>query len=184
LGVLEDGGPIVRVHSGYRYAFPFSKHDIGVNVVAWQKHILALINAFEHDGICYRVHAQDEGWMPATCDGWIAGTTGQSRRVEAIQIWSSRPETSVCYQAHIQSLGWMEEVCDGAMAGTTDRELRLEALVIRLNGNPLGEKLRYQAHVEDRGWMEVVGEGVRVGTTGQKRRLEAIRIWLVPPPPR
>jgi hypothetical protein len=179
LGGIADPGPIeiVRVHSGWRN---FNGHDIGADAVRFRSHILALTRAMENGDICYRVHVQDHGWMPAICDGGMAGTTGQSRRMEAIQLWSPRAELSVCYQAHVQDRGWMEEVCDGVIAGTTGKELRLEALVIRLARNPLGERLRYQAHVEDRRWMEVVGEGVRIGTTGQSRRLEAIRIWLVP----
>ena len=36
--------------------------------------------------IKYRVHVRDIGWMPYVREGEIAGTTGQSRRMEAIQI--------------------------------------------------------------------------------------------------
>ena len=37
--------------------------------------------------IVYQVHVQGKGWMPAVRDGAIAGTIGESRRVEAIRIW-------------------------------------------------------------------------------------------------
>ncbi len=36
--------------------------------------------------IRYRVHVQDIGWMDWVSNGQIAGTTGQSKRIEAIQI--------------------------------------------------------------------------------------------------
>ena len=40
----------------------------------------------EDYSISYRVHVQDYGWMNWVNSGEMAGTTGQSRRVEAIQI--------------------------------------------------------------------------------------------------
>ena len=36
--------------------------------------------------IYYRVHVQDIGWQDWQQDGAIAGTTGQSKRLEAIEI--------------------------------------------------------------------------------------------------
>jgi uncharacterized protein YjdB len=43
-------------------------------------------NAANMYSISYRVHVQDIGWMPFVEDGAIAGTTGRSLRIEAIQI--------------------------------------------------------------------------------------------------
>ena len=34
----------------------------------------------------YRVHVQKHGWMPWVKNGELAGTTGQKKRIEAIQI--------------------------------------------------------------------------------------------------
>ena len=34
----------------------------------------------------YRVHVQNIGWMPWVNDGEVAGTVGQSRRIEAVEI--------------------------------------------------------------------------------------------------
>ena len=36
--------------------------------------------------ILYRVHVQDIGWQDWKKDGEVAGTTGQAKRIEAIQI--------------------------------------------------------------------------------------------------
>lgn len=33
----------------------------------------------------YRVHVQAKGWLPYVYDDQIAGTTGEARRIEAIQ---------------------------------------------------------------------------------------------------
>ncbi len=43
--------------------------------------------------IKYRVHVQDYGWMDWVTNGQVAGTTGQSKRVEAIQIIVEKKET-------------------------------------------------------------------------------------------
>ena len=37
--------------------------------------------------VIYRVHVQDIGWQNWVRNGRIAGTTGQSKRIEAIQIY-------------------------------------------------------------------------------------------------
>ena len=37
--------------------------------------------------IVYQVHVQGKGWLPPVRDGELAGTVGESRRVEAIRIW-------------------------------------------------------------------------------------------------
>ena len=182
LGSLASRGPIVRIHSGRRACVSnlFSGCDIGVNVVAARNAIFALIHAFEDDGVCYRVHVRDGGWLAPVCNGREAGTTGQSRQIEAIQIWTARPGVSVCYAAHVERRGWQKEVCDGDMAGTTGEDLRLEGLRIKLvRRSPRQEQLQYQGYVEDKRWQPVVGEGSLAGTEGEHRRMEGIRIWMV-----
>jgi uncharacterized protein YjdB len=69
-------------------------------------------------------------------DGATAGTTGQSRRMEAIRIRMTNAPAGyrVVYQAHVQNIGWMDWVQDGAIAGTTGRSLRMEAIRIRVIG--------------------------------------------------
>ena len=53
-------------------------------------------------------------------DDQIAGTTGQSRRAEAIQVYlENMPGYQVKYRAHVSGIGWMPWVLDGAVAGTT-----------------------------------------------------------------
>lgn len=37
--------------------------------------------------VCYAAHVQDVGWQSTVCDGGVAGTIGQSRRMEALRIW-------------------------------------------------------------------------------------------------
>lgn len=48
-------------------------------------------------------------WLPWVCTGEIAGTTGQSRRVEAIQIdVNPMLHKSVMYKVHLENIGWTD----------------------------------------------------------------------------
>jgi hypothetical protein len=131
-------------------------------------------------GVRYRAHVQDNGWMDWVNDGATAGTTGQSLRMEAVEIElrNAPPGARVCYEAHVQDNGWMGEVCDGDTAGTTGQGLRMEALKVRLRGGPSGTHVCYQAHVENKGWMDEVCDGDTAGTTGQGLRMEAVKIRI------
>lgn len=72
--------------------------------------------------------------MPWVKDGEQAGTTGQKRRMEALEVLvRGMPSTyHVHYSAHVKNTGWMAEVTDGATAGTTGQSRRLEAVKIRI----------------------------------------------------
>lgn len=82
----------------------------------------------------YRVYVQDQGWTPWVMDEW-AGTKGQSLRVEAVQVRTSRgadPDWHVQYRAHVQCAGWLPWVDDGAVAGLPGLGLRVEAVEVRI----------------------------------------------------
>ncbi|MFI6051038.1 polysaccharide deacetylase [Streptomyces violascens] len=128
--------------------------------------------------ICYAAHVQDIGWQSAVCDGSVAGTTGQSRRMEALAI-STSGVGGVCADAHLADIGWQGWRCGGdgtvVTVGTTGQSRRMEALGVQVGSGSVGA----QAHVEGYGWLgSVVGNPVYVGTTGQSRRMEAVRIWV------
>ena len=72
-----------------------------------------------------RGHVQNIGWQDWT-DAGVVGTTGQSLRLEAIQVQGRF--APVWCQAHVQDLGWLPPVRDGEVCGTTGRALRLEAV--------------------------------------------------------
>ncbi|GII97494.1 hypothetical protein [Sinosporangium siamense] len=124
--------------------------------------------------VCYRAHVQDIGWQSVRCDGQVAGTTGQSRRLEALTVAVSIDVGGVCYQAHVQDIGWQSVRCNGQVAGTTGQSLRLEALAIAVSSG----NICYRAHVQDIGWQSVRCNGQVAGTTGQSLRLEAISITV------
>ena len=124
-------------------------------------------------GLLYQVHVEGYGWLPAVRDGMIAGTTGQSRRIEAIRFTDSPVEFDAT--VHVQDMGDVTaHVGNGVVnLGTVGKGKRIEA--VTLKGN---DRLRYQCHVEGIGWTGECKAGELCGTTGQGRRIEAVRIWL------
>ena len=76
------------------------------------------------------------GWQSRIANGRMAGTTGQKRAVEAIDLNLSGlvRASSVHYRMHVQKIGWQGWKSDGQMAGTIGRSLRGEALQIKLSG--------------------------------------------------
>jgi len=135
-------------------------------------------------GVRYRAHVENIGWMDWVEDDAVAGTEGQSLRMEAVQIETRGAPGGVhiCYEAHVQNIGWMNEVCDGGTGGTEGQSLRMEALKVRLRNAPAGTKVCYRAHVENIGWMDEVCDGEVAGTEGQSLRMEAVRIRIKNPP--
>ena len=69
-------------------------------------------------------------------DGDQSGTTGQSKRLEAIRIkLASKPVSgSFQYRTHVQKIGWQGWKKASDMSGTSGRALRLEAIQIKLTG--------------------------------------------------
>lgn len=126
-------------------------------------------------GACiqYVAHVANIGWQSWVQNGSTAGTTGQSKAIQALCIRSLN--TTVSYRANVQSYGWQGWVSNGAMAGTTGINRRLEAIQITVG---TGYSVSYQANVQDIGWQPVVANGAVAGTTGQSKRLEALRVWI------
>jgi len=104
-----------------------------------------------HIGIEYRVHMAGIGWGPWVRNGAAAGTTGQSRRMEAIEarvIGCEGAYTGLSMAAHVQNFGWNgpaekrnNVTCYSSLTfvstyspgwsgcvGTQGRSLRMEAL--------------------------------------------------------
>ena len=119
-----------------------------------------------------RAHVQNVGWMGWVGDSQIAGTTGRSLRLEAIQLRGGVGRVS----AHVQDIGWMPAVPNGTTAGTTGRSLRMEA--IRVTSDVPGWQIECRAHVQDLGWTAWVRDGQTCGTTGRSKRLEAVQLRL------
>ena len=132
--------------------------------------------------ISYQVHVQDYGWMNWCNNGEMAGTTGSSKRIEAIRIKLEGMEGySVEYRAYVQDEGWQKWRHDGDLAGREGESKRIEALQIRIvkkEDKVLEPKVKYQVHIQDIAWQDERIEGGLAGTEGQGRRIEAIKINL------
>ena len=138
-------------------------------------------NAMTLPTIWYCTHVQDKGWTPTVTNGALSGTTGQSKRVEAIQIDLSGISGGVTYRTHVQDHGWLGWVTNRQTSGTTGQSKRVEAIQIKLTGEAANRySVRYRVHVQDHGWLDWVSNGATAGTTGQSKRVEAIQITLTP----
>ena len=129
--------------------------------------------------ICYTTHIQDIGWQNQVKDGEMAGTEGQSKRLEAIKITlKDLKDVKVKYQTHIQDIGWQDWKYDGTLAGTEGQSKRLEAIKIELEESDK-YSVMYRVHIQDIGWQEWRYDGETAGTEGKSKRLEAIQIKIV-----
>ena len=133
--------------------------------------------------INYETHVQDIGWQGVKSNGELAGTEGQSKRLEAIKInldsFNSKfANAHINYQVHIQDIGWQKWTENGKMAGTEGQSKRLEGIRIKLEGAP-SYTIMYRVHVQDYGWQDWRMNGEFAGTEGQSKRLEAIEIKIV-----
>ena len=83
----------------------------------------------------YRTHVQTYGWQNFVSDGATSGTSGESKRLEGIEIKvEGNANLGVRYQTHVQTYGWQNFVSNGAMSGTEGEYKRLEAIRIELTG--------------------------------------------------
>ena len=124
----------------------------------------------------YQAHVQDVGWTEAVSDGEVAGTVGESKRLEALIVDS---DYNLEYKGHVQNVGWQDWVKRGEVAGTTGESLRMEAFRIKLIDPEDGKHVWYRVHVENVGWTEYAIDGAIVGSVGQSLRMEAVEIRIV-----
>lgn len=140
-------------------------------------------NAYSEAKISYSAHVQNIGWQNAVVDGATAGTTGQSKRLEAIKINLQNQDYSggIQYRTHIQNIGWENSwKSNGTVSGTSGRSLRLEAIQIKLTGEMANKyDIYYRVHAQNFGWMGWAKNGESAGTAGYSYRLEGIQIKLV-----
>ena len=76
------------------------------------------------------MHIQDKGWSNWVKNSEVAGTTGESRRIEAIEIKCNK---NLIAQEHIQDVCWFT-ISKGKEIhiGTEGKSLRLEAFKIEI----------------------------------------------------
>ncbi|WP_368145390.1 C39 family peptidase [Collinsella aerofaciens] len=145
------------------------------------------------DAVSVEAHVSNVGWQAAVGNGGTAGTTGQSRAVEALRVRLSgelSARYAVWYRVHSAEFGWLGWACDGADAGSAGYGRAVQAVQVAVlpKGDPApGDtstpfvdrsseppSVSYRAHVAGIGWQGAVSDGAVAGTTGQGRALEAL----------
>lgn len=140
------------------------------------------------NGMKYRSHVQNLGWLDPVRDGQVSGTTGNTYRMEALKI--QPPKGMVLdVKAHIANEGWKtykgidgsENSGTGSSAhdpiiGSVGKKRALQAIEIDVVKNPRNLKVSYRVHVSGYGWGPWIKAGYTAGTTGIDKPIEAIQI--------
>lgn len=140
--------------------------------------VFAAEQKFDPTDVRVKVFAQGKDWLPAVHENEIAGTTGESRPLEALSI-SVYDGTQIEYRVYISGKGWTEWVAGGKTVGVPKSGKAITGLELRTLSDNLNYKIVYRAHVANAGWMPWTEEnGDTVGDC--INRVEAIRIKRVP----
>ena len=146
------------------------------------KGITSASSASFSGGAIYQSHVQYIGWQGWVGNGAMSGTSGQSLRLEAIQIkLTSNIPGGISYRSHVQNIGWQNWVSNGATSGTSGQSLRLEAIEIKLTGDAEAKyDVWYRVHIQNYGWLGWARNGASAGSEGKSLRMEAIEIRVLP----
>ena len=133
--------------------------------------------------VSYITHVSNIGWQNAVTNGKIAGTTGQNKAMEAIQIdVDDRASYSIEYTALSEGKGWSNTCKDGETAGTTGESRALLNLCVALKDKTTGGDANYdvfyRVHVSNEGWLGWVKNGNCANYT--KNKIEAVQIQIRP----
>lgn len=123
------------------------------------------------DKLRYRAYVQGIGYMDWQTDGGTAGTTGQAKRLEALQFDIKSDITATC---HCQGYGDMKPVYAGNICGTVEEAKRMESIKLEAP-----YKIEYRVHQQGIGWTSWVKNGTWCGVKGQSKRIEAIEVRRV-----
>lgn len=151
------------------------------NVMGWVSGQFVTIMDNVNSPISYQTHIQDIGWQGWRSNGQLSGTSGEGRRLEAIQIGlDPNYKGDIQYRTHIQDIGWQDWKSNRQTSGTIGESLRLEAIEVRLTGEIATKyDVYYRLHTQHFGWLDWAKNGERSGTEGFGFRAEAIEIVLV-----
>ena len=186
--ILDYGTATQNPKSGFKFNISTSNLSSGkhtIKIVAYSGSSILTTNSvnFYVDKqlhVTYRSHVQNVGWQGYVKDGQMAGTSGKSYRVEALNInlINAPSNAKILYRTHVQNIGWQQWKSDGELTGTSGQSLRIEALQIKLE-NMDEYTVEYQVHIQDIGWSGWYIDGETAGTVGQGKRIEALRIRIV-----
>lgn len=135
--------------------------------------------------LTYQVHVQDYGWMTSVSAGELAGTTGKSKRMEALKLSVKDAEgnevsNALSIKAHVSNVGWMDPVGNDTIAGTVGQSRQLEAIAIQLSAElSQNYSVWYRVHSSNFGWLDWTCDGANAGTEGYGYSVEAVEIVIL-----
>lgn len=130
----------------------------------------------------YQAHVANVGWQKEVGNAQTAGTTGQSKAMEAIKITYTGfdGKNAISYNSHLANIGWQGWKNGGEISGTTGESRQMEAIQIKLNATMSKYyDIYYRMHVQDKGWLGWAANGEPAGTVYGGLRAEAIQIRIV-----
>lgn len=124
-----------------------------------------------------KTYVEGYKWIGPFGENEVAGTTGQSRRMEAISI-NAYGLPKLKYRVYVQGIGWLSWVTNGVETGTTDEKKAITAIQID-SGNERALVV-YQVHVQDIGWMDWTSENSEIAghEALDAKRMEAIKLRI------
>lgn len=134
-------------------------------------------------GFSAKANCSGLGWKAAVGSGEIAGTVGQSRAIEAMQLSLSDSSMSggISYSAHVSNIGCQSAVLDGATSGTVGQGQQIQAVKINLTGEVSNYfDVWYRVHVSNYGWLGWTKNGSPAGTTKLGIPVQALQVKIVP----
>lgn len=147
--------------------------------------------------IVYRAHCQSVGWQDWKNEGEFSGTSGISKRLEAVQIQLTgalAESYDIYYRVYMSNAGWLGWTKNGQTAGTLGLASALDGMQVAivpktdvtsikteryacLTSETINDII-YSGHVQTFGDLASVRNGATLGTVGKAKRLEAVRINL------
>lgn len=121
--------------------------------------------------LSYRGYFRGCGWLAWLSDGAMIGSTGQNRRMEALQIV---PVGQMDVTVHMKDIGdkTYKDITKDTVIGTMEQSRRIEALKIE----SADTVYLYRVHQKDLGWSEWCVNGQWAGKKGQGKQVEAVEI--------
>ena len=143
----------------------------------------------------YRAHVQDYGWKSWSQNGQIAGTTGEKKRMEAVQIQLTgavAEKYDIYYRVHVATFGTLGWAKNGETAGTVGFAAPIESIEIKLyakgaSGAPaqgarsyldkaMIGNFEYSVSFKGSGWSAALSNGRSVRKSGGT--IDAVRFSL------
>lgn len=134
-------------------------------------------------GLSAKANCSGLGWQASVGNGGVAGTVGQNRAMEAMQLSLSDSSMSggISYSAHVSNIGWQSAVSDGATSGTVGQGQQIQAVKINLTGDVSNYfDVWYRVHVSNYGWLGWTKNGSPAGTTKLGIPVQALQVKIAP----